>query len=76
MKTDFNYEIQEHIGTVSSSDDGNRTLEVNIISFEGSLAKVDIRRWNKRTGHMLKGIAVTKEEAKILCQILQGMEEN
>ena len=32
MKKEFNYEIKEHFGTVSTSEDGKYATEVNLIS--------------------------------------------
>ena len=67
---EFKYEKVQHIGTVTDTD--NMTLEVNIIRFNGKEPKVDIRRWDRRNGErMLKGIAITKEEAVILREVLQ-----
>lgn len=72
---EFHYEIKEHIGTVSKSEDGRFATEVNLISYNGAPAKVDIRTWNKDTEKMYKGITLTMDEAKILGQILLGMNE-
>jgi len=74
MSKEFKYEIKKHLGTVSRSDDGKYTTEVNLISYNDSPAKIDIRNWNKETGRMYKGITLTQEEAKILGQILLNME--
>ena len=76
MKKEFNYEIKEHFGTVSTSEDGRYSTEVNLISYNDAPAKVDIRTWNKETGRMFKGITLTGDEAKTLAQILLGIEEN
>ena len=72
---EFKYEIQKHIGTVSTSEDGRFALEVNLISYNDAPAKVDIRTWNKETGRMYKGITMTEEEAESLGQILLGMSD-
>lgn len=74
MNKEFKYEIKEHLGTVSRSDDGKYTTEVNLISYNDAPAKIDIRNWNKETGRMYKGITLTQEEAKVLGQILLKME--
>lgn len=74
MSKEFKYEIKKHLGTVSRSDDGKYTTEVNLISYNDAPAKIDIRNWNKETGRMYKGITLTQEEAKILGQILLNME--
>ena len=74
MSKEFKYKIEKHLGTVSRSDDGKYTTEVNLISYNDAPAKIDIRNWNKETGRMYKGITLTQEEAKILGQILLNME--
>lgn len=74
MNKEFKYKIEKHLGTVSRSDDGKYTTEVNLISYNDAPAKIDIRNWNKETGRMYKGITLTQEEAKILGQILLNME--
>ena len=76
MKKEFKYEIKKHYGTVSTSEDGKYSTEVNLISYNDAPAKVDIRTWNKETGRMFKGITLTGDEAKTLAQILLGIEEN
>ena len=76
MDTGFSYEIQEHVGTISTWDNGKYSLEVNLISFNDAPAKVDIRRWNKETGAMMKGITMTRTQALNLGQILLGLAEN
>ena len=76
MKKEFKYEIKKHYGTVSISEDGKYSTEVNLISYNDAPAKVDIRTWNKETGRMFKGITLTGDEAKTLAQILLGIEEN
>lgn len=66
MNNTFNYEIKERLGVINQSDNGDFTTEVNIISYNGATPKVDIRKWNRRTGKMLKGISLTTEEAQAL----------
>ena len=50
--------------------------EVNIISYNDAPEKVDIRSWNKETGRMYKGIALTYSEARTLKDLLSNLEEN
>lgn len=63
---DFDFEIVEKIATISENNTGNYSLELNKISFNGTAPKIDLRKWNKLTGRMLKGVTLTDEEAKIL----------
>lgn len=69
----FEYEIVEHIATLSESND--RTVEVNMVSWNKRPAKVDIRRWNSDHTFMGKGIALTTEEGKALLEALKGWYE-
>ena len=69
----FEYEITDHIATLSESND--RTVEVNMVSWNKRPAKVDIRRWSKDHAFMGKGITLTDEEAKVLLEALKGRYE-
>lgn len=66
MYDDFNFEIVEHIATISENTTGNYAVELNKISFNGANPKIDLRKWNKLTGRMLKGVTLTDEETKTL----------
>lgn len=66
MSNTFNYEIKERLGVISQTESGDFTTEVNIISYNGNTPKVDIRKWDRRTDKMLKGISLTIEEAQTL----------
>lgn len=65
----FNYKLLEHYGTIA--EDERISLEVNLISFNDAPAKIDIRRWDKENKRMLKGIAISADEAETLKNILQ-----
>lgn len=69
----FEYEIVKHIATLGEAND--RTLEVNLVSWNKRPAKVDIRRWDKDHTFMGKGVALTDEEAKALLEALKGRYE-
>lgn len=66
MSNTFNYEIKERLGVISQTESGDFTTEVNLISYNGNTPKVDIRKWDRRTDKMLKGISLTTEEAQAL----------
>lgn len=66
----FEYEIVKHIATLGEAND--RTLEVNLVSWNKRPAKVDIRRWDKDHTFMGKGVALTEDEAKALLEALKG----
>ena len=65
----FNYEITEHIARLGEAN--GRALEVNMVSWNGRPAKVDIRRWSEDHTFMGKGIALTEDEAKALYMALK-----
>lgn len=66
MPEQFTFEIIERIATLSENNTGNYTLELNRISFNGAAPKLDLRKWNKASGKMLKGMTLTDEEARNL----------
>ena len=48
QNTAFNYEIVEHIATLSQS--GDTSKELNRVSYNGSPAKYDLRSWKRTSG--------------------------
>lgn len=67
---DIGYEIQRHIGIVREPDAG-WTKELNIVSWNGAVAKYDIRNWDNTHTRMSRGITLTSAEAENLYQILK-----
>lgn len=59
-------EIVAHIGTAGKK-------EINLVSWNGRPAKVDIREWNE--GQPRKGITLTEAEAHDLYEVLKGRYE-
>ncbi len=70
VQRDFKYKILEHIATISESRNGIITKELNLISFNDKPARIDLRRWNRKTNRMLKGITLTYDELKALKDVL------
>lgn len=68
--SEFRYEIKERLGVLSQTESGDFTTEVNVISYNGAAPKIDIRKWDRRTDKMLKGITLTTEEAQALKEAL------
>ena len=66
---DFTYEILQEIGVLSESQKGWRK-ELNLISWNGSTPKYDIRDWSPGHEKMGKGITLTVEEAEVLKKLL------
>lgn len=71
--TDFNYEIVEHIGELSTSSSG-WTRELNLISWNERPAKYDIRDWSPDHEKMGKGLTLTEEDLIALKDLLGEMD--
>ena len=71
----FNYEIKEQIAVLSESEDGRYTTEVNLISYNGAPAKLDIRKWNRAEDRMGKGVTLNEEEAEKLLYALMNRRD-
>ena len=65
------FNLLEHIGVLSRKDSG-WTREVNIVSWNGAPAKLDIREWNPEHERMSKGITLFEEEAETLTRLLMS----
>lgn len=74
--TAFQYEVVEHIATLSESN--GTTKELNRIRYNGAPPKLDLRSW-KQDGQerkMLKGLTLTDEEADALRDALNSLQQN
>lgn len=71
----FQYEIVEHIATLSDSN--GTTKELNRISYNGAPPKWDLRSWRQEEEgrKMLKGLTLTDEEAEALKDALNAYKE-
>lgn len=71
----FTFNIVEPLGVIAEWEDrsGTRHLkEVNLVSWNGRLPKVDIREWNEDHTLMGKGLTLTDGEAEIVAMILSN----
>ena len=66
--------IVRHIGNLSESSRG-WTKELNIISWNGGVPKLDIRDWAPEHEKMGKGITLSEEEAEKLAGLLQTLKK-
>lgn len=73
---DFSYELKEKVAVLSSSK-GGWTKEINLVSYNGAEAKIDVRTWqtDEETGErkMSKGLTLTNEEATKLRDALNKL---
>lgn len=68
-------EIKENIGVITTtirrrSEGDTWQKEVNLISWNGSVPKVDIRDWDEDHERCSKGITLTEAEAREVAAIL------
>lgn len=70
MAAEIKYDIKKHIATLSTSPKG-WTKEVNLISWNDSEPKIDVRDWSPDKSKLGKGITLTTEEAKALAKALK-----
>ena len=70
--TEVTFEIMEHIGVLDTYDNREQpwTKEVNIVSWNGGPAKIDIRDWSADHERMSRGITLTEEQAEKLAMNL------
>ena len=77
MAREITKEIKQHLGVITSTIRGRREgdtwhKEVNIVSWNGGLPKVDIRDWDESYERCGKGITLSKDEAREVMEILQN----
>lgn len=70
---DFNYEIIEELGVLTTSSSG-WTKELNLISWNGRPPKYDIRDWSPDHEKMSKGLTLTEEDLKSLKELLEDID--
>ena len=70
---DIKYEIKETVGVIAESAKGWKK-ELNLISWNGKEAKYDLREWAPKHEKMGKGVTLTKDELKLLKELLNSME--
>lgn len=66
---DIKYEIQKSYGELSTSAKG-WTKELNLVSWNETNAKFDIREWAPEHDKMSKGVTLTEDEARQLYVLL------
>ncbi len=67
---DVTYEIIEEIGIISTQDTG-WTKEINLIRWNGGVAKYDIREWDPHHDRMSKGITLKEEEMRRILELMR-----
>jgi len=70
---DIKFEIIQKVGVLSRSEKG-WAKELNLISWNDREPKYDIREWAPDGQTMSKGITLSREELKVLRDILNQMD--
>ncbi|MEN6564901.1 MAG: PC4/YdbC family ssDNA-binding protein [Veillonellales bacterium] len=71
-KEAIKFEIIRRIGVLSVGSRGWQK-EVNLISWNGRPAKIDIRDWDENHEKMGKGITLSEEEVSKLTEVLRNL---
>ena len=70
---EFTYEVTERIAVLSTNARGWER-QLNMVSWNGTPPKYDIRDWSPDGSRIAKGISLPEEELKTLKDILNDME--
>lgn len=70
-KSEIRFDIKQHLGVLSASNRG-WNKELNLVSWNGGNAKLDLRDWDETHEKMGKGVTLTPEEAEKLYELLGG----
>lgn len=69
---EIKYEIAKAIGVIAEGGRGGWRKELNLVSWNGREAKLDIREWSPDHQKMGKGVTLTKEEGARLAELLKA----
>ena len=69
---EIKFEITKHFGVISTDKNGWKK-ELNMVSWNGRAAKLDVRDWSPGHDKMGKGITLTTEEALKLTELLSKL---
>lgn len=70
---EFKFDIVQHIATLSTERSG-WTKELNLISFNDTPPKYDLRSWDPEHQKMGKGITLSKEELAALRDAIEELD--
>ncbi len=72
---DVTFEIIEEIGIISTQDTG-WTKELNLVRWNGGLAKYDIRDWDPYHQKMSRGITLKEDEMRRILDLMRRRRMN
>jgi len=67
---DVTFEIIEEIGIISTLETG-WTKEINLVRWNGGVAKYDIRDWDPQHTRMSKGITLKEDEMRRILDLMR-----
>ena len=70
---DIKFEIEKELGVIAESAKGWKK-ELNLISWNSKEAKYDLREWSPEHEKMGKGVTLSKDELKVLKELLNSIE--
>lgn len=72
-RTQFEYEIKQHIATLTEDKDAEYQKQLNIISWKGAKPSLDLRLWRitEEGQRPLKGLTLSADEAGRLYNALE-----
>lgn len=72
----FDFEIKEHLGTLTADAEAKVSKELNIVAWNGNKESHELRSWKQTENEKqpLKGIVLTIAELKALREILNGLD--
>jgi hypothetical protein len=68
---EFKFEVSRQLGVVGEGSKGWRK-ELNMVSWNGREAKLDLREWSPDHQKMGKGVTLSQDEAKALVALLSS----
>ncbi len=72
---DITFEIIEEIGIISTMDTG-WAKEINLVRWNGGVAKYDIREWDPSHTRMSRGITLKEEEMRRILDLMRKRRSN
>ena len=72
---DVTFEIIEEIGIISTQDTG-WTKEINLVRWNGGMAKYDIRDWDPYHQKMSRGITLKEDEMRRILDLMRRRRMN
>jgi hypothetical protein len=67
---EITFEIVKRLGALGPSSGKGWTKELNLVSWNGREAKLDIREWSPDHQKMGKGVTLSREEGEALARLL------